>query len=297
MERIMRKTTSKLNPATPTSAAFKLWFRGSKIKDGSKPLIVYHGTDDTFDTFDRAKSGKGPSKLGFWFTDLPEFAKNYGKTQMACYLNVTNPKKLTQTQWNNVREKHGGDADFFSALRDKLIGDGYDGIVVKGTAEKVGKFDVRNPGFFAAFYPRQIKSVNSRDWDVEKLSIYENPGKVKMRRSVKPKRKMGKVLKFPKLRRNPPITLSGPQIREILRWEGLGGQISDARIGIKLKEKGIVKAERASITHRGFTKSKIIFVSTELGCRVSKLLHSRTDLPSWRSQVDWSKVSVTISER
>lgn len=121
-----------------------------------------------------------------------------------------------------------------------------------------------------------------------------------------PKKRMGKILKFPKRRiakkpssprRNPAITLTGPQIREILIWEGGGGQVTDARIGLPLKAKGLVKPEKASTTHRGWTKSKIIYSSTDLGNKVSKLLHSRTDLPSWRSQVDWSKISVTISEK
>lgn len=170
---------------TPTSPQFKLWFRGSKITEGKQPLVVYHGTKYTFSTFDREKSGKGPSKLGFWFTDDPEFAGNFGTTKMACYLNISRPKMLSQSKWNAVRGEHGGDVVFFSAMREKLIQEGYDGIVVKPTEEKLGRFTVRNPGFYAAFYPYQIKSVNSRNWDTEKADIYENPRRkrVKLRRN------------------------------------------------------------------------------------------------------------------
>ena len=144
------------------SPYFKRWFGDSKVIDeAGKPLVVHHGTDaEPFEVFDRAKSGKGPSKVGFWFSDDPEFSSIYGKN-VSVYLNIENPKKLTQDEWNDIREEHARDDEWFSSWRDGLIEQGYDGIIVESTTEKLGRFTVSNPGFYAAFEPTQIKSVEN----------------------------------------------------------------------------------------------------------------------------------------
>ena len=153
-------------PPTPAAKTdtpeFKRWFGDSKVIDeAGKPLVVHHGTDaEPFEVFDRAKSGKGPSKVGFWFSDDAEFSSIYGKN-VSVYLNIENPKKLTQDEWNDIREEHARDDEWFSSWRDGLIEQGYDGIIVESTTEKLGRFTVRNPGFYAAFEPTQIKSVEN----------------------------------------------------------------------------------------------------------------------------------------
>jgi hypothetical protein len=154
---------SEGQPIHPTEDGirnFWRWFGDSKVVDAEgNPLVVYHGTDGDFSVFDREKSGKGPSKLGFWFTDMADFAENFGGTLMPVYASIKNPKRLTASQWDEMRAKHGGDVEFFSALRDQYISEGFDGVVIPGGTTKVGRFDVREPAVYAAFSPEQIKSA------------------------------------------------------------------------------------------------------------------------------------------
>lgn len=48
---------NKQGKADVNSEAFKRWFGDSKVVDeNGQPLVVYHGTSEEFDTFDRRKS-------------------------------------------------------------------------------------------------------------------------------------------------------------------------------------------------------------------------------------------------
>jgi len=83
------------------SEAFKKWFGKSKVVDSAgKPLVVYHGTTNTFDSF---------TKFGYnYFTDNPEYAdlfatsdmlntKDKGNSQVyPVYLSIKNPLDLTK---------------------------------------------------------------------------------------------------------------------------------------------------------------------------------------------------------
>jgi hypothetical protein len=93
------------------SKAFKEWFGDSKIvdKDG-KPLVVYHGTNENYDTFSKDKIGSldpGARGSGFYFTKDKNNAEFYsGKARggengyiIDAYLNISNPYK-----YNNNKE-------------------------------------------------------------------------------------------------------------------------------------------------------------------------------------------------
>ena len=61
---------------------FDKWFGESKVvDDAGNPLTVYHGTDQSFDSFDPSKlgalTGVESAKKGFFFTDNPENAGFY----------------------------------------------------------------------------------------------------------------------------------------------------------------------------------------------------------------------------
>jgi len=148
---------------------FKRWFGGSKVVDeNGEPLVVYHGTDSApFYVFDRAKTKGGPSKFGFWFTDQDEFAKSFGERVEFVFVRIENPNQISLSQWNDIRDKHAKDGAWFEAWRDRLISDGYDGLVVKGGTDKVGRFTVENPNVYAAFNSNQIKSAtgNTGEFD------------------------------------------------------------------------------------------------------------------------------------
>lgn len=73
---------------------FWKWFNGSKIIDkNGNPLVCYHCTNQTFDTFDKNKIGTshdmGHYGKGFYFSLSP--SHYYGKKCLKCYLNIKNP--------------------------------------------------------------------------------------------------------------------------------------------------------------------------------------------------------------
>jgi hypothetical protein len=64
-------------------ASFEQWFGHSRVVDAEgRPLVVYHGTNQTFDTFSKDRGGMatGPqagAAHGFFFTNDPEEAQAY----------------------------------------------------------------------------------------------------------------------------------------------------------------------------------------------------------------------------
>lgn len=75
---------------------FKKWFGKSKVVDSSgKPLIVYHGTNASFNSFDPI--GKEHAWMGdypegaIFFTDNKKQASLYGKNVIEVYLKMNNP--------------------------------------------------------------------------------------------------------------------------------------------------------------------------------------------------------------
>lgn len=61
-----------------------------KNPDGT-PKVLYHGTDKVFDTFDESKIQRGTQGKGFYFSDNPQFAKDWGPNVMPVEVNADNP--------------------------------------------------------------------------------------------------------------------------------------------------------------------------------------------------------------
>lgn len=152
---------------------FKKWFVGSKIKDGSNPKILYHGTSTNFDKFDFSKKRKGWLSKGFYFTEDKNDATTYGNIILSVYLNIKNPfiikgdianpdgtvewAKDTKDQvfemLPDARNIPWGD------VSDLLEDNGYDGWVWGD--------------WVVAFNPNQIKSTkNNGNWDTSDDNIY-----------------------------------------------------------------------------------------------------------------------------
>lgn len=66
-------------PANIKSPAFKTWFKKSKVVEGGKPLVVYHGSGVNITKFDYQHTSKGHDQLGsgFYFTTQESDAKSY----------------------------------------------------------------------------------------------------------------------------------------------------------------------------------------------------------------------------
>lgn len=126
---------------------FYNWFGDSKVVDKQgRPLVVYHGTNKKFDTFDKSKIGKKHKNLyqgkGFYFTSEYYEAQGYGKRLMPVYLKIENP-----------------------ALSDYNIKPENDGISAAH-------------GVWVAFEPNQIKSTQNRGtYSESDENIYYQRGK------------------------------------------------------------------------------------------------------------------------
>lgn len=159
------------------SKAFKNWFGESKVADeAGKPITVFHGTKDDIESFMKGQPNKKDAGWlgdGFYFTDNPELASTYaeylkqgpeGANVMPVYLSLKNPYEATikDKEFLMMADRRG-DKQALKDFTDKLIKDGYDGVVLDykkqmGVTEPVKEYVV--------FKPEQIKSVfNKGEFD------------------------------------------------------------------------------------------------------------------------------------
>lgn len=92
--------------------AFKEWFgdwendpeNASKVVDeNGEPMVVYHGTNHDFYTFDESKNDLGDR--GFYLTNNERMAKSYGKRLIKSFVNIRNPIEVIgeKSNWNGIR--------------------------------------------------------------------------------------------------------------------------------------------------------------------------------------------------
>lgn len=141
---------------------FWKWFGDSKVVDEQgRPLVVYHGTNAEFDTFDTKRIGKqdyGFYGKGFYFTDTKGVAEDYAKSSafdegepvvMPVYLSLKNPFFVEYTNDNGISdEKH-----------NRLKEQGYDGVIA------VESRDLRKKGYEEEL--QKAKSLNVEHWQVK----------------------------------------------------------------------------------------------------------------------------------
>lgn len=103
-------------------------------------MKAYHGTDNEFKEFDPSFFGQNTdgnasdesyaetARFGFWFTDNPDKAAEYYDKVMECELAIENPYHI-ESLWilANWVECTCMTAE---ELRNQLIEEGYDGIVI-----------------------------------------------------------------------------------------------------------------------------------------------------------------------
>lgn len=181
--------------------AFRNWFGDSKVVDtNGEPLVVYHGSDSSFDSFDSAVLGKQTkaksARSGFFFTDDPTLASDYtaaggysvedgdlfgasfnewasakkGAQVYPVYLSITNPKVI----------EYGGQEYREIAFSDALMqakADGHDGAIFRNARDPLyDTYDVP-ADIYVVFQPEQIKSAtgNSGAFDANNPSILFQP--------------------------------------------------------------------------------------------------------------------------
>ena len=149
--------------------AFRDWFGASKVATPEgMPLQVYHGTNAPgFEVFDPStaggKTGNVTTPLGHFFTDQPNEASRYatswgaeGGNVRPAYLSLQNPYEMPKSEFDKLAmsvfrgEKTEPEAMAHSAgLRQQLIDQGHDGIVIPGSGKG-------RPTEYVAFHPEQI---------------------------------------------------------------------------------------------------------------------------------------------
>jgi hypothetical protein len=156
--------------------AFKKWFGDSKVVDeNGDPLVVYHGTLSSFDTFDKAAVGKNYGKFarGLHFTSeqkranfyafmYPEFYGKYSPNIVPAYLSMKNPLVIDSGEESPIAYLDE------NPVAEELLA-GRDGIIVNGNGEQ----------HFVVFEPEQIKSAvgNRGTFDPENQNIVMQSGK------------------------------------------------------------------------------------------------------------------------
>lgn len=157
------------------------YFAYSKIRDdgyqmweGEGKLVpVYHGTDsEEFTVFDRKRLGEmtagnatdeyleATAHVGFWFStkDLTKLKYSPYSRSEKVYLNIENPRIMGSLDEMVAEIEAYTDEetarDMGTAYRNRLVAEGYDGIIITSDQEFGGTS-------FVAFEPNQIKRTNN----------------------------------------------------------------------------------------------------------------------------------------
>lgn len=122
---------------------FWIWFGDSKVVDNNGPMVLYHGSNGSFDAFDtKMIRYVGNNGDGFYFSPDAHESQRYGSNVREFYLKIENPispgnKNLTKQNyksiidyiWNNTEYRddlknygYFDDKDF-PIFRDKLAED------------------------------------------------------------------------------------------------------------------------------------------------------------------------------
>jgi len=155
---------------------FWRWFGDSKVvdKDG-KPLVVYHGTESDFDSFDQNKVKTTKLGSGFYFAKDPETANLYagfsGSNVVPVYLRMERPLIASSVeearqiledngQYMNIDEFSGTHAADMADVLAKAGFDGimYDGVMVVQNPTQI-KSAVGNQGTFNGSAPNILRST------------------------------------------------------------------------------------------------------------------------------------------
>lgn len=91
---------------------FKSWFGNSKVVDqNGDPMIVYHGTNDDVEIFDKNLIGSSSKNMGhygkgFYFSTNKNESKLYGENIIQAYLSIKKPFTGTNDEFDLLK-KHG----------------------------------------------------------------------------------------------------------------------------------------------------------------------------------------------
>jgi len=165
------------------SNQFSKWFNNSKVVDNKgNPLVLYHGTNTDFKSFDDVKKGSGNDPglrgKGFYFTDNIKTSQNYGEVIKKVYLKIENPFYLLSYTLDEITDLLEIDS---SLLQERGRETQHHSISVYSPFSGIFSGSIREKGFdgiihgqeFIVFDPNQIKSIkNDGSWDINDNNIY-----------------------------------------------------------------------------------------------------------------------------
>lgn len=156
----------------------------SKVLDeNGEPLVVYHGTEEDFDVFDRTKSRANMDIQGNFFSPWEIDAQGYGSNVRAFWLNIRNPasSSVGYKALNMFKGQNGAGIK----AREYLIKQGYDGVnnddeeYIAFDSEQIksvdnqGTFDADNPNIFYQAAGQNALTANQEALQ-EAMSLKEN---------------------------------------------------------------------------------------------------------------------------
>ena len=167
-------TNSEGKPIHPTEAGvrnFWKWFGDSKVvTKGGNPIVVYHGTGESFEVFSSGVGQRHPSAaLGFFFSTSPAIAEEFAPVNSAdvdavfgeganivpAYLSIKNPVEISSERFK--QKFLSGKDRIASDFRAAMIEEEFDGInVLADENAEDGEF---SEDTWIAFDPTQIKSA------------------------------------------------------------------------------------------------------------------------------------------
>lgn len=97
----------RIAKSEPALRNFWNWFGDSyAVDEDGRPLVVYHGTDAEFDTFDIEKSNNGVYGKGFYFGYTRRIPEAHGKIVLPVYLKIEKPLMVSsKATVKEIREK------------------------------------------------------------------------------------------------------------------------------------------------------------------------------------------------
>ena len=151
---------------------FATWFGQSKaIGPDGMPLVLYHGTNRSFDSFDPALQGSNvrgnpTTRMGLFFTDSACGARRWaeykwsnrpGANIMAVYLSIQRPRAIKAERFAYfLKSARAATIDAFIA---KSIAKGHDGLCIDYKGRPSGDAVPLSERWWVAFSPAQVKSA------------------------------------------------------------------------------------------------------------------------------------------
>lgn len=167
---VYNSTGERIAKSAEALRNFYKWFGDSKVVDEQgRPLVVYHGTNAEFNTFDKRyallNTNMAELGAGFYFDSETSNAESYGDNIMPVYLRITKPFTGTKQQFNSVAKS------LDIKINTENISDIDDMIdIIYNIGEKRFSDTIKKLGYdgtnittqYIVFNSNQIKSVNNR---------------------------------------------------------------------------------------------------------------------------------------